>query len=195
MQTSVDLLSLDEFIRLYEQEGPFEIIDGESKSLMPPVALHNLIVRGLFRVLDALCGARGLGEVFTEMPFVLTYDAQWVKGARVPDLVFITAQRWQQYVASVEDWALKPIILVPDLVVEVVSANDLYTDIQDKVEHYLDDGVRLVWVVDPMRKRVMVYEGEQYRILNAGDTLTAEQLLPQLQLKLDALFNIATSEE
>lgn len=187
----VERLTLDEYSRLYEQEGPFELIDGERRALMPPVALHGLMIRALFRLLDAFCTARALGEVVTEMPFVQVYDSNWVKGALVPDVMFFAAARWQQYINATPDWKGKPFVLVPDLAVEVVSPNDLYTDIQDKVARYTSVGVHLIWVVDPQRSRVTVFEGEHYRVLGQDDTLTGGEVIPDLAIKLSDLFKSA----
>jgi Uma2 family endonuclease len=187
----VERLTLEEYSRLYEQEGPFELIDGERRALMPPVALHGLMIRALFRLLDAFCTARALGEVVTEMPFVQVYDSNWVKGALVPDVMFFEAIRWQQYINATPDWKSKPFVLIPDLAVEVVSPNDLYTDIQDKVARYTAVGVRLIWVVDPQRSRVTIYEGEHYRALGQDDTLTGGAVIPDLAIKLSELFKAA----
>lgn len=186
--TQLDLLTLTEYIRLYEQEGPFEIIDGERVMLVPPVALHAFMIRALFVILYQHCNDNQLGEVLTETPFVLTYNQQWVRGSRIPDLMFISAHRWQDYIANDPDWESKPIVLVPDLAVEVVSSNDLYTDIQAKVEKYLEDGVMLVWVLDPKRKRVMTYAGNQYALLTDDNVLDASPVIPDLKIDLKTLF-------
>ena len=45
------------------------------------------------------------------------------------------------------DWQFKPFVIVPDLCVEIVSANDNYQDVDAKVDRYLSDGVKLVWVM------------------------------------------------
>ena len=189
----LEQLTIEEYVRLYDRDGPFEIIDGERRPLMPPVVIHGVILRALFRLLDAFCISNHLGEVITEMPFVLTYDSDWVKGSRVPDLMFIAAGRWKEYIAATSDWRHKPYILVPDLVVEVVSPNDLYTEIQDKVDRYLADGVRLIWVVDPQRSRVSVYEGERFVTLGEDDILTGSTIIPGFSVELAAFFqNLGT---
>jgi Uma2 family endonuclease len=188
----IERLSLQEYARLYEHEGPFELIDGERRPLMPPVVLHGLFIRALFRLLDAHCTLHNLGEVITEMPYVLVYDSNWVKGSRVPDLMFFSAVRWQKYISETDAWEGKPFVLVPDLVVEVVSPNDLYTDIQDKVDRYLADGVRLIWVIDPQRKRVSVYEGERHTTLGEDTALTAGDVIPDLSISLVDLFQAIT---
>jgi Uma2 family endonuclease len=191
----VERLTLEEYARLYEQEGAFEIIDGERRPLMPPVVLHGLMIRALFRLLDAYCLAHDLGEVITEMPYVLLYDSNWVKGSRVPDLMFFAAARWRRYITETDDFEGKPFVLVPDLAVEVVSPNDLYTEIQDKVDHYLADGVRLVWVLDPQRKRITVYEGEHFTTLGEGKMLMGGDVIPGLSIPLADLFKSHTQEE
>lgn len=190
MATPVQLqkLSLDDYVRLFEGGEPFEIINGERKSLMPPVVLHNLTIRTLFLILYQFCQPRGLGEVFSEMPFVLVDESNWVKGSRIPDLMFIRAERWQHYTKNTENWQNKPLVIVPDLVVEVVSQHDLYTDLQDKVRHYLQDGVTTVWVLDPNRQQADVYTGTQYQHLDIEQTLTAETVLPNLKIQLKAVF-------
>lgn len=184
----IERLTLDEFVRLYEQYGPFEIINGERRPLMPPVAIHGLMIRLLWRILDAFCVANKIGEVVTEMPFVLTYDSEWVKGSRVPDLMFFAATRWQKYTAETDDWERKPFIIVPDLAIEVVPPNDSFSEVQEKVEHYLSDGVRLVWVVDPMRERVTTYSGGRFTTLGKTDSLSGGDVIPGLEIQLAAVF-------
>lgn len=185
---ALDLLTLDEFVRFYETEGPFEIINGERRAIVPPVALHGLTTRAFFKFLEGFCSAHDLGQVFFEMAFVLIYDSNWVKGSRVPDVMFIAAERWGQYTAEVSDCVDKPIVLVPDLVVKVVSPNDLYTDIQDKVALYINDGVKLVWVADPKRQRVTVYSAQHYQLLGVDDTLDAGAVIPGFSVRPSEVF-------
>jgi Uma2 family endonuclease len=186
MAVSTTAFSLDDYVTLYEQEGPFEIINGERIPLMPPVAIHVLVIRSLFRVLDPFCQQNNLGQVFTEMPFVLVFDQNWVRGSRVPDLLFVGKERWQSYIEAVEDWYDKPLVLVPDLVVEVVSANDLYTDVQAKVERYIADGVKLVWVIDPKRRQITAFEDGRYSTMT--DTLDGGDVCPGFSVALADLL-------
>jgi hypothetical protein len=118
-------------MRRYDAEGPFEIINGEVIPVSPSVFgsghvaawLHDQIVLYLAAHPD---GGQAIGSVFSEMPFVLpdTPSSAWVTGSRVPDLMFIRAGRLADYKAAVSDWRLKPLALVPDLVVEVISPTD-----------------------------------------------------------------------
>ena len=63
---------------------------------------------------------------------------------RKPDVSFIRRDRlsWDQ----VDDGV---ITIPPDLVVEVISPNDLAQDLDDRITDYLCAGVPLVWVANP----------------------------------------------
>lgn len=187
---NVELLTIEDYVRRYEQHGAFEIIDGEWREIMPPVMIHGVFVRALFLILYNYCQQNQLGEVFQEMPFVLSYDSNWVKGSRVPDVMFFEKSRWDKYIVQVPDWPKKPAILVPDLAVEVVSQNDSYSELNRKVQLYRQDGVKLVWVVDPAEKSVDVHEGNRIETLDKDDTLTGGKLLPNLKIKLSELFAV-----
>ncbi|MDQ7037381.1 MAG: Uma2 family endonuclease, partial [Anaerolineae bacterium] len=161
----IDQITIDDYIQLYARDGAFEIINGKRKKIMPPVMIHIIIVRALFRLLDAFSTTYRLGEVMTEAPYVLAYNSNWVKGSRVPDVMFFSKERWQKYISNTDDWARKPAILIPDFIIEVVSPNDLYTELQQKVEVYQNDGVHLIWIVDPMRQKVAVYTLNNSQVL------------------------------
>ncbi len=182
------LMTLEEFVRLYEQEGPFEIIEGERVPLSPGVWVHIFTIRTLQRILDSFVQAHQLGEIITEMPFVLTYSSDWVKGSRTPDLMFVRADRIAAYQTEVPDYDTKPLVLVPDLAIEVVSPNDSYTDLDEKVDRYIEDGVLVVWVVDPRRKTVKVQSRGQYKTYHIEDTLYGGEILPGFEVPVKAIF-------
>jgi Uma2 family endonuclease len=52
----------------------------------------------------------------------------------------------------------------PFVVVEILSRDDRASDIDDKIDDYLDFGVENIWVVDPRRLRVSVRTKEGSRI-------------------------------
>ncbi len=186
-------MALDEFIRLYDTEGAFELINGERIPKMPNIAGHGEIVELIFLAIHALVSAKMLGKVVREMPFVLSYTSNWVTGSRVPDLMYFRAERFNPYQETTPDWKDKPYILIPDLVVEVVSPNDNLWELDEKVDLYLADGILLVWVIDPQRKKVSVYtpaapHTRQQTNLKSGDTLTGGDIIPGFEIAIDAIF-------
>ncbi|MDX2139761.1 MAG: Uma2 family endonuclease [Chloroflexota bacterium] len=184
----IDALPLEEFVQRYEVEGPFELIDGEIVAKMPNVSGHAKPIKRLFIAFLAF-EAQGIGEVFQETTFVLTDDPRWVKGSRIPDVMFVLKAKLEAF-QSIPDHELKPYILVPDIAVEVVSPTDQYSDVMKKVRRYLADGVTLVWVVDPQIREVMVFRHgvDQPTILMGDDILTADPVLTGYAMKLSDLF-------
>ena len=185
---SIRELTLDEFSRHYESEGAFEIIDGDIIAMSPTLMGHNNIAANLMWLFQNHIKPRQLGVVYAEAPFVIMDVSDWVKGARVPDVMFITQERFAAYTAAHPDWEAKPLILVPDLVVEIISKNDLYSAVDAKVQRYLEDGVKVVLVVDPQRKKVALHEGQQQTNLTYSDTLTLAPLLPEFSTPVSAIF-------
>lgn len=191
LSEQINLLTIEDYVRLYDQEGPFEIINGERKPIVPTVALHSFTISALFLLLHAYCVDHNRGEVLTETPFVLTYDSNWVRGSRVPDLMFFAQDRWTAYIETTPDWGQKPIVLVPDLVVEVVSPNDKYTDVQQKVTHYQSDGVSLIWVVDPTSRTANVYGKDYHAALDVTGVIDGGDILPGLRISLSQVFDVS----
>ncbi len=182
MQTRL-ALTLDDYIRKYDSDGPFELVDGEVIPLSPPVAGHVAIAQRINFALYEQAQKRGLGETATDAPLVLTYDSDWV-----PDVSFYTRERLEAYRANDPAWDDKPYTLVPDIAVEIIPANDRYTDVTSKVDGYLADGVRLVWVIDPRRRTVTVREGSRIETLTEGDALGGGDVVAEFSLLVKLIF-------
>ncbi len=45
----------------------------------------------------------------------------------------------------------------PDFVIELLSKSDSLTETQEKMERWIANGVQLGWLIDPYRKKVLVY--------------------------------------
>jgi Uma2 family endonuclease len=77
----------------------------------------------------------------------------------------------------------------PDLAVEVVSPNDRFDDVVEKVQEYLAAGARLVWVALPRSKSVMVYHSNgEIKILCESDELQGEDVLPGFVCQIKQIF-------
>lgn len=189
---AVEKLSIEDYIRLYEAEGAFEIIEGERIPMSPIVSGHNYIVKIIFLALVKFEKLTGFGETFFETPFILpdAYDSQWVKGSRIPDIMFISADHLKDFREKTPDWKSKPILLIPDLVVEVISQNDLYSEVEKKVARYQADGVKLIWVVDPQTEAVTVHTQDINHPVKytAEMSLTGGDVLPNFEITVVEIF-------
>ena len=184
-------MPLDEFIQM-SSETPFEIINGERFPRLPTVSGHNYIIHLLYQFLLAHLTLHKLGKCFIEATYILPdrFDSNWVTGSRIPDLLFISAERWDAYLSANADWREKPYLLVPDLVIEVISPTDIFSKVDEKVDAYLADGVRLVVLIDPQRRKAILYapDAEQPLHLAGNATLNLSEVIPDFQIALPQLF-------
>ena len=71
----------------------------------------------------------------------------------------------------------------------MISKTNSADDVDDKIDKYFKAGVRRVWVVYPGTSKVYDYESpSKVRILQIGDHLESEFLLPGFRLPLDVVF-------
>lgn len=77
----------------------------------------------------------------------------------------------------------------PDLAVEVVSPEDVYTELEEKVLEWLEAGTRMVVVVNPRKRAVTVYRSlSDVVVLTNHDILDGGDVVPGWKLPLGNLF-------
>jgi Uma2 family endonuclease len=81
----------------------------------------------------------------------------------------------------------------PDLAVEVVSPNDLYYEVEEKIKEYRSAGVSLIWVIVPPTRTVLVrrLDGTAAEVGENGE-LDGEQIVPGFRCRVADLFRRAT---
>lgn len=127
-----------------------------------------------------------LGKAFDSSTlFILPNGAR-----RSPDVSWIKLERWNGLTLQ-EKQGFPPI--APDFVIELVSPSDLknqrYSDLQLKMQEYLENGVKLGWLIEPSEKKVEVYRlGREKEILNHPQNLLGEDVLPGFILDLSEIF-------
>ncbi len=79
--------------------------------------------------------------------------------------------------------------LAPDLAVEVISPNDLCEEVEKKIGEYIRAGVRLIWIVSPENRTVLVHHPDGLaRRLVETDELQGEDVLPGFRCLVGDLF-------
>lgn len=85
--------------------------------------------------------------------------------------------------------------MVPDLVVEVLSACNTPREMEVKRRQYFTAGVKHVWEIDPIAKTAKAFTGiETVCDIPVGGTITAENVLPGFTLSLAEVFDLAAPE-
>jgi Uma2 family endonuclease len=187
-------MPLDEFLEAAAHQ-PFELINGERRPKLPTVFIHAYVLDLLLTALKRYLEAHALGVAYGETTFILpgAYDANWVSGSRTPDILYIARPRFEAFLRTTADLDSVPLMVIPDLVVEVVSPSDRYTEMNEKARLYLSDGVRLAWLVDPAGRNVAIHAaGADSPLVLRGDDaiLDGGAVLPGFQIALGALFNL-----
>lgn len=77
----------------------------------------------------------------------------------------------------------------PDLAVEILSPNNTVEEIHSKIVEYFEHGTRLVWVIHPDEKYVLLYHSpEPDRLLLPQDALDGEGVIPGFSMAVAELF-------
>lgn len=80
----------------------------------------------------------------------------------------------------------------PDLVVEIISPSNSYTDRYEKKDAYQKAGVAEYWIVDPANQTLEVYSGAHWNkpsLYLAGEGTVHSQVLPSLSFDLKVVFS------
>ena len=181
-------MPMDEFIRQYD-EAPFELVDGERIPLALQVAGQAYVVSALAEAFFLYERHAAQATVFLHLPFVQIDDAGWVIASRTPKIALYDTRRWLDNRSRDADWRHKPLLLAPDLCIEVLSPNENTPDLSEKASAYLNDGVRLVWVVNTRQQFVTVHSHEHTIRLTEADTLDGGSVLPEFSVAVAAIFN------
>ena len=157
----------------------YELIKGEL--IVSPAGMqHEGIAAELIGLLIIYLKVQRLGRVYTSsvgfaLPSgdLLSPDVSFVRNENLPD-------------------GKSPVgfgQFAPDLAVEIISPSDNLTDVEDKVELYLQNGTQLVWVINPKIGRATVYRADgTVSLVRTEGNLNGESVLPGFACPLVAIL-------
>lgn len=175
------LLSADEFFEQYGAGG-YELIDGIVTEVSMPGFKHGKVALKLSRVVGDFVEAHDLGHAAgNDTLFQLRRGPDTLRG---PDVLFVSYAK--QPADDVPDGPLK---VIPELVFEVRSPSDPWTEVLEKVLDYLKAGVAVVVVLDPKTSTASVFRPNDLQDIFAVDqTLTIPDVLPGFAVAVGTLF-------
>lgn len=174
VMTGQDLFALGDI-------GRSELVKGELVRMAPTGHSHGYIEFRFGMVLGVFVDEHKLGRVLVgEVGIYTQRDPDTVRGA---DVAFISNARLAQVQSS------SYLDVAPELIVEILSPGDRWTDVNDKLTEYFAIGVQIVWVADPRQQRVHVYRSlTELEVLTVDDTLTGGDVLPGFSAPVAELF-------
>jgi Uma2 family endonuclease len=122
------------------------------------------------------------GEVFdSSTGFTLPNGA-----IRSPDASWIRSDRWN---ALTPEQQASFATIVPDFVVELRSSSDTLSGLQEKMQEYIEQGVRLGLLIDRKNRKVHIYRpnGEP-EVLENPERVSCEPELPGFVLKMAKIW-------
>jgi Uma2 family endonuclease len=105
---------------------------------------------------------------------------------RSPDAAWVIRQKWD---ALTPEQRRKFPPIAPDFVTELRSQTDSVEQLRSKMQEYIENGVRLGWLIDPQTQTVEIYRQNGDReVLQSPTNLQGEDVLPNFVLDLSRIF-------
>lgn len=181
--SATPLMTADELFELPDDGYKYELVEGELLRMPPAGAEHGDIALNAGFLLKGHVKAHDLGVVCAaETGFWLKRNPDIV---RAPDASFVSKERIPPEGIPRGYWPF-----APDLAVEVISPHDRFDDVQEKMAEYFAAGTRMVWVLHPRTRTVLVYRSlHDVRSLGPDDELGGEGVIPGFTCRVAELFS------
>ena len=157
-------------------EGNYEVIDGEVIELAPTGFEHGEYELDIGRFLREALKDKGYVAV-GEVGILISKEPLRIRSA---DVVYISKERAGKRPEGILE-------VPPELVIEIISPSNTYTEIEEKVIDYLGAGVDRVLLIDPKLKRSTLFEKEkrEAKIYSFEEEF---ELLPGLKVRLSEVL-------
>jgi Uma2 family endonuclease len=106
---------------------------------------------------------------------------------RAADAAWVERKKWDALSARDQE-RFAP--LCPDFVIELRSPNDSLTELKAKMEHWIANGARLGWLIDPESKTVYVYRpGEQVDVLVEPSSVQGDGIMAGFEIVMARVWD------
>ncbi len=175
------LMTLDQFFARYAGQ-PYELVRGRAVEVPMAGFRHGKVCIRAGRLLGEFADAGDLGHVVGNDTLFRTRANP--DSGRGMDVAFVSYARLPK--DAVTDG---PLEVAPELVVEVRSPSDRWTDVVGKAIEYLESGVTAVIILDPPTRSAAVYRADiRDEIFEADETLVVPDVLPGFAVPVARFF-------
>jgi len=174
MKTIERLYTYQDLIEGKLPEGLYEIVNGEVVEMAPAGGWHGGYEASLVYYLKQknkkkahiLCGE--VGVLIKKEPLTI----------RGLDVAYISKEKLKELPEGL-------IETPPDLVIEILSPSNTYTEIEEKVQELLDFGVERILLVDPRIRKAFLHKKGIVKVYSFDEEF---ELLPELNIKLSEVL-------
>ena len=193
MAIQEQFLSADRFLDLIEQpeyqDRVLELVHGALLDFPLFSILHGVITARLALCVGTFVERNALGESSIRAGFVLERNLDRGDTVRILDFAFVgAAMACSTLYDSLYEGG-------PDLAIEVISPNNKAGDTHLKVMQLLNAGTRLIWLVYPETRSVVVQTAAGATTLSETDSLSGGDVLPGFEIRVSDIFPQLTSQK
>ncbi|MGE0609122.1 MAG: Uma2 family endonuclease [Pirellulales bacterium] len=182
MATTETILTAEEFRLLPDDGGPSELYRGQVIDMNLPSPRHGQICGTVVYLLRRFLENHNLGRVVSNDSGIITEkNPDTVRGADVAFYSYARVAKGPLPVGYLK--------VVPELVFEVISPNDRWSDLLGKVAEYLKAGVVVVCVLDPDTETAHAYRADRVaEVFSSQQALTLPDVLPEFSAVVAKFF-------
>ncbi len=161
--------------------GPSELIEGRVVTMSPTKVGYGRFEYRIARLIGEFVETNQLGEIMVgEVGIYVRRNPDTIRAA---DVLYISTDRLAQ--ATPNDF----LDVAPELIIEILSPYDRWSQMRRKLRDYFDAGVQVVLVVEPDTKTIVAFRSTTDSIEFEHDAvLTIEDVLPGFKLRLTDIF-------
>ena len=170
----------EDFWRISNEDSAYELIDGVLIIHSPANEEHEDIFSYLNSLLRIYLGKTKKGKVYGSR-FVMRLSSSWNPE---PDLMIVTPEKYTNITPTrLEGFA--------DVVIEILSKSTRELDLDKKLPKYLENGVKEVWIIDPMTKTISVHSSTGNLTWNdpQSEDVIRSNVFPDLVVKIKWIWN------
>jgi Uma2 family endonuclease len=173
-------LTVEEFFKLHGNESRVDLVRGQVVRYPMPGIRHGVVCLNAGAIIREFVKAKQLGRAMGN-DTLIRISADTTRGA---DVAYVSYAKLPP--GTSPEGVLE---VAPELVIEVRSPSDLWTEVFGKVEDYLQIGVPVVIVVDPTTESVSVHRrGADQQIIPKDQKLTIPDVLPGFEVSVARFF-------
>jgi len=174
-------ITLEEFLKIPEAKPANEYINGKIYQKPMPDVEHSTLQGELTSKINQIGRLSKSGYAFLELQCVFGYRSI------VPDIVVL---EWANIPRREDGRIINKLEIVPDWIIEILSPEQNINRLIEKITFCFEYGTKLGWLIDPERKRVVVFQENQMpEIKSQNDRLPALELIQDWQLSAADLFS------
>ena len=177
--TIKDSATLQDLLNTPKDGKKYELVDGEIV-VSPAGMRHSAVISNINALIWNFLQENPIGTVYSSDVGIAFPNGN----VRSPDVTYVSRAKLP---GGESPETLGEVI--PDLAVEVLSPSDSLKELGRKIGEFLENGVPIVWLVDPARQTVTVYRSlTETQQFTSEDMITAEPVLPGFSVPIRRFF-------